>query len=96
MTENEDVKPNNLTCINCGKVIPWRFLDGNKKAWFWRCIVDKKCQMYKAKKPHLKSRYEVGQKYCSHRVLFLDYAGIRCPCCNYNLKYTSKNSRYKM
>ena len=54
------------------------------------------CQMYKAKKPYLKLRYGVGQKYCSRRALFLDYAGIRCPCCNYNLKYTSKNSRYKM
>ena len=48
------------------------------------------------KKPFRKSRYAVGQKYCANCCLFIMWDGVRCPCCNYNLKYSPTSSRYKV
>lgn len=52
------------------------------------------CQDYKVKKPELGvSRYEAGQKFCSHCEVFMKIDGNRCPCCKYLLKIGSSKRR---
>ncbi|MCA9828486.1 MAG: hypothetical protein KC444_08915, partial [Nitrosopumilus sp.] len=47
----------------------------------------------KAKKPAQrdKSRYEDGQKFCSYCEVFMKADGLRCPCCNKQMKIRSNN-----
>ena len=54
------------------------------------------CYQYKANKPSSGSRYANGQKYSSHCALFVNWDGVRCPCCKYNLKTSTKNQKYKI
>jgi hypothetical protein len=58
------------------------------------------CQKYKVKNntfPGI-SLYKLGYKRCSHCDLFLDWAGIFCPCCGIRLgtKPKGKNGRANM
>ena len=54
------------------------------------------CSKHKASKPGQGSRYAAGQKYCSYCCLFVNWDGSRCPCCHYQLKTKSRNSKYKI
>ncbi|MCH9657949.1 hypothetical protein K0U27_04500 [archaeon] len=49
---------------------------------------------YKATKPYGGSRYGDGQKYCTTCAVFVRWEGVRCPCCNYNLKYRPRTNRH--
>ncbi|WP_016939264.1 MULTISPECIES: hypothetical protein [Nitrosopumilus] len=50
------------------------------------------CKKYQVKRPLKGRRYELGQKRCQTRNQWLEYDGIRCPCCNYRLR-TGARSR---
>jgi len=44
------------------------------------------CVDYKAKKPVGGMRYLAGQKRCKSCDVFLNWEGIRCPCCSTKLR----------
>ena len=50
------------------------------------------CLKYKAKKVFgASNRYEHGDKRCNMCCVFIKWDGVRCPCCDYVLRTTSKN-----
>jgi len=51
------------------------------------------CHEYRATGYKGKHRYENGQKLCSVCSQFLEYAGIRCPCCTVILRTTPRGNR---
>jgi hypothetical protein len=51
------------------------------------------CREYRATGYKGKHRYENGQKLCSVCSQFLEYAGIRCPCCTVILRTTPRGNR---
>ena len=53
------------------------------------------CDRYKAKKPTGIGRYVSGQSRCQICEIFMKYDGLNCPCCNYKLRKTPRNKRYK-
>lgn len=49
------------------------------------------CHQYKAKKPILPdTRYGNGQKRCKECGIFIEWDGIRCPCCSGKLRSKPK------
>ena len=44
------------------------------------------CVDYKAKKPVDGMRYLAGQKRCQNCQVFINWEGIRCPCCGTKLR----------
>lgn len=40
-----------------------------------------KCEPYRAKRQKM-GRYNRGQKRCSRCDIFIEWDGVRCPCCN--------------
>jgi hypothetical protein len=54
-----------------------------------------KCKKYKALKPTGIGRYAAGQKRCNYCVIFLDYEGISCPCCNRQLRCLPRSRKGK-
>ena len=53
------------------------------------------CTRYKALKEAGKGRYASGQKRCQVCEIFINWAGLWCPCCNYLLRTKPRNLKYK-
>lgn len=53
------------------------------------------CHRHKALKPANIGRYMAGQKRCNSCNVFLYWDGLRCPCCNYQLRLRPRNSKFK-
>jgi hypothetical protein len=53
------------------------------------------CIRHKARKPLDSGRYVMGQKRCQICELFIDWAGLWCPCCGYRLRTKPRNLKYK-
>ena len=53
------------------------------------------CRKYKAIKPLNIGRYAVGQKRCNYCELFVNYDGIKCPCCNSQLRCLPRSRKGK-
>ena len=53
------------------------------------------CKKYKALKPTGIGRYASGQKRCNYCVIFMDYDGIVCPCCNRQLRCLPRSRKGK-
>ncbi len=52
-------------------------------------------QKYKALKPTGIGRYAAGQKRCNYCMIFLNYDGIACPCCNRQLRCLPRSRKGK-
>ena len=44
------------------------------------------CVEYKAKKPVGGMRYLIGQKRCQNCDIFINWDGVKCPCCSTKLR----------
>ena len=53
------------------------------------------CTRYKAKKPVGVGRYADGQRRCQECELFINWAGLWCPCCGIRLRTKPRNLKYK-
>lgn len=55
------------------------------------------CGKYKASSVKLTNnvRYAIGQKYCSNCQIFTKWDGLRCPCCNLQLRTNPRNQKSK-
>ena len=53
------------------------------------------CVNYKASKPCTGGRYENGQKRCQTCQIFVNYEGLFCPCCNVQLRRSSRYTKLK-
>lgn len=53
------------------------------------------CKRLKANKPLNIGRYADGQKRCSTCVIFIKFAGERCPCCKTKLRGKPRQLKYK-
>jgi len=53
------------------------------------------CKKFKALKPTGIGRYASGQKRCNYCMMFLDYDGISCPCCNRKLRCLPRSRKGK-
>ncbi len=53
------------------------------------------CLRYKAKKPVGKGRYESGQSRCQICSLYINWAGLYCPCCSTRLRKKPRSTKYK-
>ncbi len=54
------------------------------------------CDRYKAKKPNNNiGRYSNGQKRCNSCEIFINWNGLRCPCCNNRLRTKPRSLKYK-
>ena len=55
------------------------------------------CAIYKAGKPSLgRGRYATGQKRCQTCEIFIQWDGLRCPCCSYRLRLKPRNMKSKI
>ena len=54
------------------------------------------CKKFKAEKSFDgKSRYEAGQKRCNVCAVFLNYNGVRCPCCGCKLRTNPRSTKLR-
>ncbi len=53
------------------------------------------CINYKAKKPKKMSRYISGQKRCFKCDIFINWDGLRCPCCGFKLRVGPRTTKYR-
>lgn len=53
------------------------------------------CQRYKTRRGTIGGRYKTGQKRCKRCDLFMDYDGLRCPCCKSLFKVTRRDKKYE-
>ena len=53
------------------------------------------CSRYKITKPLKGGRYTAGQKRCKTCEIFINWDGIRCPCCKYKLRTNARYSKSK-
>lgn len=55
------------------------------------------CARYKVGKPSLgRGRYATGQKRCQTCEIFIQWDGLRCPCCSYRLRLKPRNMKSKI
>jgi len=54
-----------------------------------------KCKQYKALKPRQIGRYASGQKRCNFCEIFVNYDGLKCPCCNKQLRSLPRSRKDK-
>jgi len=54
------------------------------------------CHRYRAKKPVGMGRYASGQKRCNSCEIFIHWAGLWCPCCNYKPRLRPRSSKFKI
>ncbi|AFS83560.1 hypothetical protein NSED_08850 [Candidatus Nitrosopumilus sediminis] len=54
-----------------------------------------KCKQYKALKPRQIGRYASGQKRCNFCEIFLNFDGLKCPCCNKQLRSLPRSRKDK-
>ncbi len=58
------------------------------------CI--RNCQKFKAHKPPLgMSRYAIGQKRCQFCEIFMQWDGLKCPCCGRQLRRIPRSRKGK-
>jgi hypothetical protein len=53
------------------------------------------CNKYHAIGSSGKGRYAKGQKRCNSCGIFINWDGLRCPCCNDRLRLSPRNSKSK-
>ena len=53
------------------------------------------CCRYRAMKPAVGGRYEIGQKRCQVCEMYVSWEGIWCPCCGYKMRAKPRNIIYK-
>lgn len=53
------------------------------------------CLKYKAVGNFTGGRYRHGQKRCQVCDVFIQWAGLWCPCCGYKLRSKPRNKKYK-
>lgn len=53
------------------------------------------CKRHKALKPVGVGRYASGQKRCQTCEIFINFNGLRCPCCNSILRTLPRQLKYK-
>lgn len=53
------------------------------------------CVRHKAKKPVGIGRYASGQKRCQICNVYMNFNGLKCPCCNFKLRSKPRNLKYK-
>jgi len=53
------------------------------------------CLKYKANMKNTIKRYRKGVKRCGSCNIFIQFNGIRCPCCNDRLRQKPKNNKKK-
>ena len=53
------------------------------------------CENFKAVKPNSGGRYENGQKRCQTCQIFINHNGKYCPCCNVQLRVSSRYVKLK-
>lgn len=53
------------------------------------------CTRFKSNHITTSHKYEMGQKRCSLCEVFLEYSGLRCPCCNVKLRTKSRTTEKK-
>lgn len=41
-------------------------------------------------------RYKSGLKWCTHCQIFINYVGVKCPCCRFTLRTKTKKSKTRM
>ena len=51
------------------------------------------CQKYKSSNMIHSSYYQSGSKRCSHCMLYINWEGLRCPCCGKTLRTHPKSKR---
>lgn len=54
-----------------------------------------KCKRYKALKSRYIGRYASGQKRCNFCEIFVNYDGLKCPCCNTQLRSAPRSRKDK-
>ena len=55
------------------------------------------CDKYKAQKPaRTNERYDYGQKRCNMCGMFIEWEGVRCPCCSSVLRTRNRNTRHRL
>jgi len=54
-----------------------------------------KCKQYKALKPRQIGRYASGQKRCNFCEIFVKFDGLKCPCCNKQLRSLPRSRKDK-
>lgn len=54
-----------------------------------------KCKQYKSIKPRQIGRCASGQKRCDFCEIFLNYDGLKCPCCNKQLRSLPRSRKDK-
>ena len=53
-----------------------------------------KCELYRGYRPKRnRGRYESGQKRCQHCDIFLQWAGLWCPCCGFRMRVKPRNRK---
>jgi len=53
------------------------------------------CTRYKVKWIAYEPRYASGQKRCNSCNIFIFWVGLSCPCCNYKLRLSPRNGKFK-
>jgi len=53
------------------------------------------CVRHRSTKPNGLGRYESGQKHCTACEIFINWNGIRCPCCKSTLRTRPRKLRDK-
>ena len=53
------------------------------------------CIKYRAKGKFIGGRYANGQKRCQVCDIYIKWDGLCCPCCNYRLRITPRNVKWR-
>ena len=57
---------------------------------------DDSCKKYRGKSNSIEGgRYEQGQKRCSECDIFIEWEGLRCPCCEHLLRTKPRAGKLK-
>ncbi|MCE9651659.1 MAG: hypothetical protein K8Q89_01155 [Nitrosarchaeum sp.] len=70
----------------------------NNCFWIYLMTCKGTCARYHVKSNSGIKHYDLGHKRCSACEIFIDWAGVHCPCCNVVLRTRPKNAsaRYQL